>query len=120
MRPSIAHLPSPEQCRLPQRTGPLTQLVAALCLCDPGADVLSPLFALLGTVMSITVSQAMLSCLVFFFFLRLGFQISVSCLELLWLLEENILNWVKRPKQKKNVESRSESIIVYSSVSSCG
>lgn len=92
------------------------------CVSDPGADVLSPLFALLGTVMSITVSQAMLSCLVlfFFFFLRLGFQISVSCLELLWLLEENILNWVKRPKQKKNVESRSESIIVYSSVSSCG
>lgn len=61
-------------------------------------------------------------CLVcfFFFLLRLGFQISVSCLELLWLLEENILNWVKRPKQKKKVESRSESIIVYSSVSSCG
>ena len=89
----------------------------------PGADVLSPLFTLLGTVMSIIASQAMLSCLVlffFFFFLRLGFQISVSCLELLWLLEENILNWVKRPKQKKNVESRSESIIVYSSVSSCG
>ena len=54
--------------------------------------------------MSIIASQAMLSCLVlffFFFFLRLGFQISVSCLELLWLLEENILNWVKRPKQKK-------------------
>lgn len=70
MRPSIAHLPSPEQCRLPERTGPLTQLVAALCLCDPGADVLSPLFALLGTVMSITVSQAMLSCLVFFFFFK--------------------------------------------------
>lgn len=70
----------------------------------PGADVLSPLFTLLGTVMGITASQAMLSCLVlffFFFFLRLGFQISVSCLELLWLLEENILNWVKRPKQKK-------------------
>ena len=89
----------------------------------PGADVLSPLFTLLGTVMSIIACQAMLSCLVlffFFFFLRLGFQISVSCLELLWLLEENILNWVKRPKQKKNVESRSESIIVYSSVSSCG
>ena len=34
----------------------------------PGADVLSPLFTLLGTVMSIIASQAMLSCLVLFFF----------------------------------------------------
>lgn len=45
--------------------------------------------------------HVVLSVLFFFFLLRLGFQISVSCLELLWLLEENILNWVKRPKQKK-------------------
>lgn len=56
----------------------------------------------------------------FFFFKTWVSDFLASCLELLWLLEENILNWVKRPKQKKNVESRSESIIVYSSVSSCG
>lgn len=98
----------------------VTCLMIALWHCDPRWLVCSAkfcLFSLLGTLMNITVSWLVLSSL--FFFLRVGFRISVSCLELLWLLAENILNWVKRPK-KKNVESRSESTIVYSSVSSCG
>lgn len=56
------------------------------------------LFSLLWTLNS-PIAWSVLSSFFFFFFLRVGFQISVSCLELLWLLVKNILNWGKRQKK---------------------
>lgn len=43
-----------------------------------------------------------------FLFLSVGFQISVSFLELLWLLAKNVLNWVKGKKKMWNQEVKAQ------------
>lgn len=83
--------------------------------------MLSPLFSLLGTMMSITVSQAMLSCLFFFFSFKTWVSDFCFMLRIIVAFGREYFKLGEKAKtKKKKVESRSESIIVYSSVSSCG
>lgn len=88
----------------PAKQVTVTWLAAALWHCDLRWLVWCVnfwLFSLLWTMINIPISWSVLSSCFFFFFLFLrgGFQVSVSCLELLWLLAKNILNWVKGKKK---------------------
>ena len=70
------------------------------------------LFSLLGTVMNITVAWS------FFFFFNKSW-VSDFCF-MLRIIVAFGREYFKLGEKGKNVESRSESTIVYSSVSSCG